>query len=119
MSVLHEAYFYRTMAEFVAAALPFVEEGLVAGESRPGRGQRTPAVAAGASANRSGPAARPPNSSSASAMRCCRTWRSRTARTGARRGRGLWLANEMCDLVQIRSSAHGTVIRVHMMEQPS
>jgi anti-sigma regulatory factor (Ser/Thr protein kinase) len=38
---------------------------------------------------------------------------------GARQGRGLWLANEMCDLVQIRSSTEGTVIRVHMLEQPS
>jgi anti-sigma regulatory factor (Ser/Thr protein kinase) len=38
---------------------------------------------------------------------------------GARQGRGLWLANEICDLVQLRSSTEGTVIRVHMMEQPS
>jgi anti-sigma regulatory factor (Ser/Thr protein kinase) len=29
-------------------------------------------------------------------------------------GRGLWLANQTCDLVQLRSSAEGTVIRVHM-----
>jgi len=28
-------------------------------------------------------------------------------------GRGLWLVHELCDLVQIRSSAGGTVIRVH------
>ncbi len=28
-------------------------------------------------------------------------------------GRGLWLVHELCDLVQIRSSASGTVIRVH------
>jgi anti-sigma regulatory factor (Ser/Thr protein kinase) len=29
-------------------------------------------------------------------------------------GRGLWLANQLCDLVQIRSSAAGTTIRLHM-----
>jgi anti-sigma regulatory factor (Ser/Thr protein kinase) len=29
-------------------------------------------------------------------------------------GRGLWLANQLCDLVQIRSSAAGTVVRLHM-----
>lgn len=28
-------------------------------------------------------------------------------------GRGLWLVHELCDLVQIRSSAKGTAIRVH------
>ncbi|MET0237466.1 MAG: sensor histidine kinase [Kibdelosporangium sp.] len=38
---------------------------------------------------------------------------------GARQGRGLWLANEMCDLVQLRSSGDGTVVRVHKLEQPS
>jgi anti-sigma regulatory factor (Ser/Thr protein kinase) len=27
-------------------------------------------------------------------------------------GRGLWLANQLCDLVQIRSSASGTVVRL-------
>jgi anti-sigma regulatory factor (Ser/Thr protein kinase) len=29
-------------------------------------------------------------------------------------GRGLWLVNHLCDLVQVRSDAHGTVVRVHM-----
>lgn len=29
-------------------------------------------------------------------------------------GRGLWLANELCDLVQIRSSPAGTVVRLHL-----
>ncbi len=29
-------------------------------------------------------------------------------------GRGLWLVNQLCDLVQIRSSPDGTVVRVHM-----
>lgn len=28
-------------------------------------------------------------------------------------GRGLWLANEFCDLVQIRSSDAGTIVRLH------
>lgn len=29
-------------------------------------------------------------------------------------GRGLWLANHLCDLVQIRSSQAGTTVRLHM-----
>jgi anti-sigma regulatory factor (Ser/Thr protein kinase) len=29
-------------------------------------------------------------------------------------GRGLWLANQLCDLVQLRSGAAGTVVRLHM-----
>jgi anti-sigma regulatory factor (Ser/Thr protein kinase) len=29
------------------------------------------------------------------------------------RGRGLWLANQLCDLVQIRSGAAGTTVRLH------
>ena len=29
-------------------------------------------------------------------------------------GRGLWLANQLCDLVQIRSTEAGTVVRLHM-----
>jgi anti-sigma regulatory factor (Ser/Thr protein kinase) len=29
-------------------------------------------------------------------------------------GRGLWLVNQMCDLVQIRSTLTGTVVRFHM-----
>jgi anti-sigma regulatory factor (Ser/Thr protein kinase) len=29
-------------------------------------------------------------------------------------GRGLWLANQLCDLVQIRSFASGTAVRLHM-----
>lgn len=28
-------------------------------------------------------------------------------------GRGLWLANQLCDLVQIRSGSHGTTVRLH------
>ena len=29
-------------------------------------------------------------------------------------GRGIWLANQLCDLVQLRSSPDGTTVRVHM-----
>jgi anti-sigma regulatory factor (Ser/Thr protein kinase) len=29
-------------------------------------------------------------------------------------GRGLWMANHLCDLVQIRSPASGNVVRLHM-----
>jgi anti-sigma regulatory factor (Ser/Thr protein kinase) len=29
-------------------------------------------------------------------------------------GRGVWMANQLCDLVQIRSSDTGTVVRLHM-----
>lgn len=28
-------------------------------------------------------------------------------------GRGLWLVNQLCDLVQLRSYPHGTVVRIH------
>lgn len=31
----------------------------------------------------------------------------------AETGRGLWLANQLCDLVQVRSSAVGTTVRLH------
>lgn len=30
-------------------------------------------------------------------------------------GRGLWLANKLCDLVQIRSGAQGTTVRLHVL----
>jgi len=30
-------------------------------------------------------------------------------------GRGLWLANQLCDLVQIRAEEEGTVVRLHML----
>jgi anti-sigma regulatory factor (Ser/Thr protein kinase) len=30
-------------------------------------------------------------------------------------GRGLWLANELCDLVQIRSGERGTTVRLHVL----
>jgi anti-sigma regulatory factor (Ser/Thr protein kinase) len=30
-------------------------------------------------------------------------------------GRGLWLTNQLCDLVQIRSGEHGTVVRLHVL----
>lgn len=29
-------------------------------------------------------------------------------------GRGLWLVNQLCDLTQLRASAHGTVVRLHL-----
>jgi anti-sigma regulatory factor (Ser/Thr protein kinase) len=29
-------------------------------------------------------------------------------------GRGLWLANQLCDLVQVRSGGSGTVVRLHV-----
>jgi anti-sigma regulatory factor (Ser/Thr protein kinase) len=29
------------------------------------------------------------------------------------RGRGLWMANQLCDLVQVRSSSAGTTVRIH------
>jgi anti-sigma regulatory factor (Ser/Thr protein kinase) len=31
-----------------------------------------------------------------------------------RQGRGLWMVNELCDLVQLRSSRAGTTVRVHL-----
>jgi len=33
-------------------------------------------------------------------------------------GRGLWLANQLCDLVQIRSGADGTAVRLHTSAKP-
>jgi anti-sigma regulatory factor (Ser/Thr protein kinase) len=29
-------------------------------------------------------------------------------------GRGFWLANQLCDLVQVRSGPAGTVVRLHV-----
>jgi anti-sigma regulatory factor (Ser/Thr protein kinase) len=34
-------------------------------------------------------------------------------------GRGLWLVNQLCDLVQLRSSQGGNVVRVHMSLAPA
>jgi anti-sigma regulatory factor (Ser/Thr protein kinase) len=34
-------------------------------------------------------------------------------------GRGVWMANELCDLVQIRSPESGTVVRLHMNVDPA
>jgi anti-sigma regulatory factor (Ser/Thr protein kinase) len=31
----------------------------------------------------------------------------------AESGRGVWMANQLCDLVQVRSSDHGTTVRLH------
>jgi anti-sigma regulatory factor (Ser/Thr protein kinase) len=33
-------------------------------------------------------------------------------------GRGLWLAHQLCDLVELRSDAGGTVLRLHMALRP-
>ena len=33
-------------------------------------------------------------------------------------GRGLYLVNQLCDLVQLRSSPDGSVVRVHMRVRP-
>jgi anti-sigma regulatory factor (Ser/Thr protein kinase) len=35
--------------------------------------------------------------------------------TGLDSGRGLWLANQLCDLVQLRTSGTGTVVRMHAL----
>jgi anti-sigma regulatory factor (Ser/Thr protein kinase) len=32
---------------------------------------------------------------------------------GHERGRGIWMANQLCDLVQVRSGQHGTQVRLH------
>ncbi|HEX7279369.1 MAG TPA: sensor histidine kinase [Solirubrobacterales bacterium] len=32
-------------------------------------------------------------------------------------GRGLWLANQLCDLVQIRSGDRGTTVRLHLLDR--
>lgn len=32
---------------------------------------------------------------------------------------GLWLANHLCDLIQVRTSRAGTIVRLHMMVQPA
>lgn len=38
----------------------------------------------------------------------------RRAALDAATGRGIWLTHQLCDLVQVRSGADGTVVRVHM-----
>ncbi len=35
--------------------------------------------------------------------------------TGLDSGRGLWLANQLCDLVQLRTAGAGTVVRMHVL----
>ncbi|HWC10356.1 MAG TPA: sensor histidine kinase [Acidimicrobiales bacterium] len=42
-------------------------------------------------------------------------------RPGLRRtgGRGVWLANQLCDLVQIRTFPTGNVVRLHMLGRPT
>lgn len=39
--------------------------------------------------------------------------------TEGKYGRGLWLANQFCDLMQIRSSEHGTIVRLHKTNRAS
>lgn len=34
-------------------------------------------------------------------------------------GRGLWMVNHLCDLVELRSSSAGTVVRLHMSVSPT
>ena len=34
-------------------------------------------------------------------------------------GRGLWLANAVCDLVQVRTGPQGTAVRLHMKPRMS
>jgi hypothetical protein len=34
-------------------------------------------------------------------------------------GYGLWIANQMCELVQIRSGDGGTVVRLHKRVRPT
>jgi anti-sigma regulatory factor (Ser/Thr protein kinase) len=34
-----------------------------------------------------------------------------------RRGHGLWLANQLCDLVQVRTTTAGTAVRLHMLRR--
>jgi anti-sigma regulatory factor (Ser/Thr protein kinase) len=36
------------------------------------------------------------------------------APSGQPGGHGLWLVNQLCDLVQVRSFAHGSAVRLHM-----
>jgi anti-sigma regulatory factor (Ser/Thr protein kinase) len=33
-------------------------------------------------------------------------------------GRGLWIANQLCDLVQVRSSDEGAVVRLNVRPTP-
>ena len=40
--------------------------------------------------------------------------RTRPAAGGQIGGYGMWLANQLCELVQVRSFASGTVVRIHM-----
>jgi hypothetical protein len=54
-----------------------------------------------------------PRTWNAIALRDALTGRIRPA-LDAQNGRGVWFANTMCDLVQIRSQADGTVVRVRV-----
>jgi anti-sigma regulatory factor (Ser/Thr protein kinase) len=39
----------------------------------------------------------------------------RPAPASDRRGRGLWVVNQLCDLVEVRSGPDGTTVRLHML----
>ncbi|MEA2685742.1 MAG: hypothetical protein QOE93_937 [Actinomycetota bacterium] len=81
----HEALLYADESEYLATTVPFVADG----------------VAARVAAMVAVPEAR------LSALR--------DALGDARdHGRGLWMANQLCDLVQLRTFASGTVVRLHM-----
>lgn len=41
----------------------------------------------------------------------------RRPRPGQESGLGLWIVNQICDLVQIRADAQGTIVRVHMTRE--
>jgi anti-sigma regulatory factor (Ser/Thr protein kinase) len=43
----------------------------------------------------------------------------RRPKPGSRGGHGLWMANQLCDLVQLRTRRSGTVVRMHMRLAPA
>ena len=118
-----------------AATMAFDRAGCGTAEtSSLGTPRRFPPTAPPTSPSRSA-RSRPTASSTAAGRACCGS--GTTARTlvceiadrgritdpliGRRRpdgshdgGRGLWLANRLCDLVQVRSGEQGTVVRLHV-----
>jgi anti-sigma regulatory factor (Ser/Thr protein kinase) len=43
----------------------------------------------------------------------------RRPRTDMPGGRGLWMVNQLCELVQVRTGSEGTTVRVHVRRQPA
>lgn len=84
----HEAVFYAGEDEFAAVTVPFLQESLDAGEAA------LVAVDEGRIEDALVGRARP--------------------KLDAPSGRGLWVANQLCDLVQLRSGADGTTVRLHL-----